>query len=93
MMTDEELTALVERLEFGSTTVFLSGRTIDEPPTEKERLAASAIRQLMEDLKQARIAGAWLYGLEVERPSDYAEQKPLALHACRLAFRHPQELS
>ncbi len=82
-MTDEEFEKLADRIE-------------GDPAKHTWQLyrdTAEAIRQLMEELKQARIAGAWLYGLELERPADYAEQKPLAMHACRAAFTHPQALS
>jgi hypothetical protein len=81
-MTDEQLNALVEGLDEV------------EPGQEGKALilcgfAASAIRQLMRERDEARIAGAWLYGLELERPGDYAEQKPLAMAACHVAFTHP----
>jgi hypothetical protein len=88
-MTDEELNETAKMMEWMMTD-WVWAVPADGDWCAK---AASAIRQLMDELKQARIAGAWLYGLELEKPADYAEQKPLAMHACRLVFRHPQELS
>ena len=93
-MTDEELNALVEKMDgMGRIDGVLTMSLTTIIAVEDAQAAASAIRQLMEELRQARIAGAWLYGLELERPDDYAEQKRLAMHACRLAFRHPLALS
>lgn len=78
-MTDEEIDAIIHKL-------WVYG-------TDDSVAALAAIRWLRDQLDQARIAGAWLYKLELDRPGDYAEQKRLAMAACRVAFRHPQELS
>jgi len=71
-----------EQIEADIYAALLAARAAAlEEGRENERIASEEIDN------QLVIALAWLVGLKDNRPSDYAEQKPMAWEAARAALR------